>query len=85
MAFRETQVRPSQAVLGTGRRAFRDPNTRLEKLEGFVNQLRDYPVDILYIIGGDGSMKAAHALWSIADSGWAPWPSITPWPDTPIS
>src|SRR5262249_49402142 len=32
----------------------------------FYRQLRDSGVDILYIIGGDGSMKAAHALWSIA-------------------
>jgi len=38
--------------------------TRREQLQKIVAQLAD--VDILYVIGGDGSMKAAHAIWSVA-------------------
>ena len=57
------------SMLGTSRvHELLDPNTRLEKLEEFVGQLRGNQVDILYIIGGDGSMKAAHALWSVANN-----------------
>jgi 6-phosphofructokinase 1 len=41
-------------------------NRRLRVLAGIDMQLMDWNVDILYVIGGDGSMKAAHALWSIA-------------------
>jgi len=29
-----------------------------------INQLLNDNIDILYIIGGDGSMRAAHALWN---------------------
>ena len=39
---------------------------REEALRKIVRLLEDHGVDILYVIGGDGSMKAAHALWSIA-------------------
>ncbi|MBN2103763.1 6-phosphofructokinase [bacterium] len=39
--------------------------TRYNRLENISNALsqRGRMIDILYIIGGDGSMKAAHALW----------------------
>ena len=39
---------------------------RLTKLAEIVNQLSRWGIDILYMIGGDGTMKAAHALRSIA-------------------
>jgi 6-phosphofructokinase 1 len=32
--------------------------------ENIIIQLLNDKIDILYIIGGDGSMKAAHALWN---------------------
>ena len=41
------------------------PGRRLRKLGDMARSLiKNY--NILYIIGGDGSMKAAHALWNIA-------------------
>lgn len=41
---------------------------RHEKLEDIARQLANHEeIDILYVIGGDGSMRAAHALWSIAE------------------
>jgi 6-phosphofructokinase 1 len=39
---------------------------REEELRGIVEQLFRWRVNILYVIGGDGSMKAAHAIWNIA-------------------
>jgi 6-phosphofructokinase 1 len=39
---------------------------RERELTGIVQQLFQRHVDILYVIGGDGSMKAAHAIWNIA-------------------
>ena len=41
-----------------------DANARYEHFTSVVNSLRG--VDILYVIGGEGSMKAAHALWKIS-------------------
>ena len=38
---------------------------RQDLLESMVNRLLASHIDILYVIGGDGSMKAAHAIWSI--------------------
>jgi 6-phosphofructokinase 1 len=43
-----------------------DPGKRIKKLEYIVSQAYGWPLDILYVIGGDGSMKAAHAIWSHA-------------------
>ena len=40
--------------------------TRQDRLERLAGQLDTLNIDILYIIGGDGSMKAAHALWNVA-------------------
>jgi 6-phosphofructokinase 1 len=34
-----------------------------------VSQLADHAIDILYVIGGDGSMRAAHAIWKKAQEG----------------
>jgi 6-phosphofructokinase 1 len=36
------------------------------KLESAVTRLADHGIDILYVIGGDGSMSCAHALWHYA-------------------
>ncbi len=43
-----------------------DPSRRRRVLEDCVNCLSGNGVEILYIIGGDGSMRAAHALWRTA-------------------
>lgn len=56
------------SMLGTSRvDNLIDPATRIEALEKIVAQAYSWPLDILYVIGGDGSMKAAHAIWSHAD------------------
>ena len=39
---------------------------RMDRLESMVDKLLSANTDILYVIGGDGSMKAAHSIWSIA-------------------
>lgn len=39
---------------------------RDEKLKSAVGKLRNDGIDILYVIGGDGSMSCAHALWHFA-------------------
>jgi 6-phosphofructokinase 1 len=44
------------------------PEKRLGKLRRMVNMLVQNNYAILYIIGGDGSMKGAHALWSVAQN-----------------
>ena len=65
----ETSQQASEggSILGTARdEDLLDINTRKEKLESIVNQLYNNNIKILYIIGGDGSMKAAHAIWSFA-------------------
>jgi 6-phosphofructokinase len=40
----------------------RDPDERKSQIEGLLQRIWNDEIDILYIIGGDGSMKAAHAL-----------------------
>ncbi|HUT92305.1 MAG TPA: 6-phosphofructokinase [Thermoguttaceae bacterium] len=63
-----THANEGGSILGTSRvQELLDPNSRLSALEHIVEQLRAHNVDVLYIIGGDGSMKAAHALWSVAN------------------
>ena len=53
------------SILGTSRvDSLRDPTERPKKLSAIVRMLRNELIDVLYVIGGDGSMKAAHALWS---------------------
>lgn len=55
------------AMLGTSRLdALLNLDKRTEILKSIVDTLRSNNIDILYVIGGDGSMKAAHAIWSIA-------------------
>lgn len=57
------------SILGTSRtNALIDPNERMKELGRIVSLLRSQDIDILYVVGGDGSMKAAHALWSVAQS-----------------
>jgi len=53
------------SVLGTSREdqmSSRNPAKRDEAVKNILNQLDRDGVEILYIIGGDGSMRAAHAL-----------------------
>jgi len=60
------------AFLGTSRdRELFDGQTRRARLASIVAQLRAAHYDILYVIGGDGSMKAAHALWTVAEEEWS--------------
>jgi 6-phosphofructokinase 1 len=55
------------SILGTSRvEELLNIETRLKQLDHIVAQLFNWRVDILYIIGGDGSMKAAHAIYSYA-------------------
>lgn len=60
-------VNEGGSILGTSR--FEDllfGEKRAEELVKIVRILKDFHIRILYIIGGDGSMKAAHALSYIA-------------------
>ncbi len=59
------------SLLGTSRvkellEDFEDSDKRWDKLNDIISKLYASQVDILYIIGGDGSMRAAHALWTVA-------------------
>lgn len=57
------------SVLGTSRAAellAKDPADRLRNLEKIIGRLVNDGVQILYVIGGDGSMRAAHALHTTA-------------------
>jgi 6-phosphofructokinase 1 len=55
------------SILGTSRfDGLLNPETRKQELEKIVSQLFNWRIDILYVIGGDGSMRAAHAIWSFA-------------------
>lgn len=59
------------SMLGTSRdEELLDPNPtkRSARLEVIAKELRTRDIDVLYIIGGDGSMKAAHALWHKVNS-----------------
>jgi 6-phosphofructokinase len=64
----EKQVREVAAKGGSQIETFRfdkllpDNSERNDKLDSLVNHLVDRKVDILYVIGGEGSMRAAHAL-----------------------
>jgi 6-phosphofructokinase 1 len=57
-----------EPLLDTG-----DPSKRKARsqvIDRYVTLLDDAEIDILYVIGGDGSMKAAHAIWTRAQSMW---------------
>jgi 6-phosphofructokinase len=59
------------SMLGTSRdEALLDSNAsiRSERIEVIARELKNQEIDVLYIIGGDGSMKAAHALWHKVNS-----------------
>jgi 6-phosphofructokinase 1 len=43
-----------------------DLKERQNRLEWIVQRLDGDQIDILYVIGGDGSMKAAHAIYTVA-------------------
>jgi 6-phosphofructokinase 1 len=44
-----------------------DPRAKRKALDQIVKRLRFDQIDILYVIGGDGSMRAAHAIWKTAN------------------
>ena len=55
------------SILGTSRfDELIDVGQRERNLLYIVDELRRKTIDILYVIGGDGSMKAAHALSTVA-------------------
>ena len=60
-------VNEGGSIIGTSReeKLLFDP-TRVKHLEEIVRKLKSNHIRILYIIGGDGSMKAAHAISNIA-------------------
>lgn len=63
------EVNQGGSMLGTSRvEELIDGKDRVAKLKGIIEQLRVSRIDILYIIGGEGSMRAAHALHSIAQN-----------------
>jgi 6-phosphofructokinase 1 len=45
---------------------------RPDKLDDIYRQLLSRRIDILYVIGGDGSMRAAHAIWKYAQDRQSP-------------
>jgi len=62
-------VNEGGSILGTSRVAeLLDLDRREAELKRIVDLLLSAKIDILYVIGGDGSMKAAHALWNVAQS-----------------
>lgn len=54
-------------MIGTSRwdKLEKDSHERYEALEDIIDSLKSLKVNILYVIGGEGSMKAAHALCSV--------------------
>jgi 6-phosphofructokinase 1 len=61
-----SQANLGGSILGTSRaQEFMDadPKKIEEALQKAITRLSNDGIEILYIIGGDGSMRAAHALW----------------------
>lgn len=58
------------SMIGTSRTdallSSKDPAERQNILHRLVTKLDLDEIDILYVIGGDGSMRAAHAIWTTA-------------------
>jgi 6-phosphofructokinase 1 len=65
-------------MIGTSRWDKLEENSedRYEKLKDIIYSLKRLKVNILYIIGGEGSMKAAHALYSVYEKKF---PEINDW------
>ena len=62
-----SSVNEGGSILGTSRfDKLLNPETRKRELESITSLLFANRIDILYVIGGDGGMKAAHAIWSFA-------------------
>lgn len=55
------------SMIGTSRdgKLEMDDNSRMDDLKEIIHSLKKLKINILYVIGGEGSMKAAHALSSI--------------------
>jgi 6-phosphofructokinase 1 len=64
-SFTSSVANESGSCIGTSRddRLF-EISTEQDQCQFIIEQLLHDNIDILYIIGGDGSMKAAHALWN---------------------
>lgn len=63
------KVNQGGSILGTSREEkLLDGANRIDILKSIITKLKDNLIDILYIIGGDGSMRAAHAIHSIAEN-----------------
>jgi 6-phosphofructokinase 1 len=58
------------SLLGTSRYHpllnLEDPRARDLAVRQIINNLNAFGIDILYVIGGDGSMRAAHMIWTRA-------------------
>jgi 6-phosphofructokinase len=55
-----------------------DKERRRLKLDALVNRLSDDQIDILYVIGGEGTMRAAHAVAAKARQTWLAKDSLIP-------
>ena len=56
------------SMLGTSRDdRLLSANERDVRIKSIVETLSTKDIDVLYVIGGDGGMKAAHILWHFAD------------------
>jgi hypothetical protein len=62
---------PGGSLLTTARADYLLPsenNAHRDRLEDMARQINYDGYDILYVIGGEGSMRAAHALWTVYHS-----------------
>lgn len=73
----ESQAHTGGSIIGTSRadelmgRVSDRPETDADQRDQYVRQIvsqlsNDDNIDILYVIGGGGSMRAAHAIWNMA-------------------
>lgn len=61
-------ARHGGSIIGTARvDDLIDGSDRRRRLALIVNALESHKIDVLYVIGGDGSMRLAHALWHTAN------------------
>jgi 6-phosphofructokinase 1 len=67
VVFTPDHAHEGGSILGTSRvGALLHADDRVTRLQAFDEDLRKAEIDILYVIGGDGTMKAAHALYEVA-------------------